>query len=416
MVPSLFLATIIAQSASAPPEPMMQPQPVVDQLRLALTPVMDGVVSDQEWDLLTETGHGPTFFQWEPGAVYWAAKPEPGFDVVLSLDLKGDGWLVGNDNFELRSSLEANVVRVSVRQVDATDRNGPKWVEPQVLEQSIAVSGKPSFEYWNLEGKFSPVIEGLEPALDSKVGVRIDVVPSETETGPAYMPRGLSFQRLRFDKSRGLFSGLTWRPDTKTRSVARQDPFQFKFRFELDADCPSLQAVDVTGEGIARDIVKQVTLPFPNVDPKGNGLVVYESNVAAASISGYRVLRASVLAADGRIALIRTSFRVADIIDIDPNLPKAIDFSDEAQTVKSHVWLKSQALDRVTGQFTMRLPKDWKIVKGESVNLLIYHSKGTQKVPVEFQVPAGTRGVFPVQYSVDLGDTTINRTTYVSVR
>ena len=90
----LIAAVVLAQAG---PE-LTRPQGVTDPLRLALTPQLDGVVMDQEWDQLVQTPDGPVFFQWEPGAIYWAAKAKPGTDVVLSLDLAGDGWLVGDDN------------------------------------------------------------------------------------------------------------------------------------------------------------------------------------------------------------------------------------------------------------------------------------------------------------------------------
>lgn len=395
---------------------MLQPQPVVDHLRLALTPVMDGVVMDQEWDLFCDTASGPTFFQWEPETIYWGGKPRLGQDIVLSVDLNGDGWLVGDDNYEVRATQDSGGTSVNVRQLDARDRNGPKWVKPSVLPQSFGFAGKPSSDYWNFEGKFTPLDFGGEIREDSRVGVRVDLVNQGESLGPAYLPRSMAEMRLRFDKSRGLFSGLSWRPSLNSRSIARVDPMKVRFNFQADEDCPTIQAIDIVGEGYARDVVNQVTLPFPQFDSKHRGSVEFESAIKETAPSGYRVLRASVLAADGRIATLRTSVRIADLLDFEPAIGPVIAFSDQPRTVKSSVVLKSQSLGRMEGRFSYRIPQEWSAKGEQTESFLIYHSKGTAKKIIEFVVPGGATGVFPIQFSATVGDTVLTRTVYVTVR
>jgi hypothetical protein len=416
VIPGLALGLFAALSTHAQEPLMLRPPVVAEPLRLALTPIFDGVVMDQEWDGLAETPDGPTLFQWEPGKLYFGAKPKPGFDVILSLDVNGDGWLVGDDNLEIRATMKGEQMEAAIRQLDATDRNGPQWVIPRIAPDSILMTGKPSREYWNLEGAFEPFIFGKNPAEDSRIGVRIDIVPTETTVGEAYMPRSLSLLRLRFDKSRNLFSGLTWRPEILSRSIARVDSMKFRFNFENSLDCPPLQSVDIVGEGYARDAISQITVPFPTWDRKGRALVDFSSDIKPEATPGYRVLRATVLSQDGRLAIIRTSIRIADLLDLDSFIPKSLEYSDEARVVKGHVTLRSQANGRMSGKFSMVLPESWSARKGLDEDFLIYHTRGTARVPVEFIVPAGASGVESILLKAKIGEKEISQRVYLSIQ
>lgn len=410
MAPSLLAGILLAQT-----NPLLVPQSVPDPLRLALTPVMDGVVSDQEWDHFSDTEHGPIFLQWEPGKIYWAAKPQPGHDVILSIDLNGDGWLVGNDNYEVRTSISGDLASTAIRQLDATDRNGPVWIAPRLSAEAIKTAVKPSTNYWNLEGAFHA--DGLaEIKEDSRVGVRVDIVPAGTDAGPAYLPRNLAFARFRFDKSSNLFGGLVWRPSIKNRNVARFDPLKFRFNFTVEPDCPPLQQIDVVGEGYARDAINQMTKPFPEPDRRGNASVDYQSDIQADATGGYRVLRATLLAADGRMAVIRTSFRIADLLDFEWDLPRQIRYSDQSQVIKTVVNLRSQGTGRIDGQFDYVLPEQWSARRGQSEGFLIYYPRGTAKITVEFMIPGGTSGTFPVTLKAKIGETELSRTMMLTVK
>lgn len=388
----------------------------VDPLRLAISPIRDGVVMDQEWDLLSETANGPTFFQWEPGKIHVGAKPKPGQEVVMSLDMNGDGWLVGDDNLEIRVRMDGEEPKAEIRQLDASDRSGPVWVVPRLMPNSVQVAAKASSAYWNLEA--TVLAEGFSKEIkeDSRVGVRVDMVAAGTDVGPSYIPRSLSFMRLRFDKSRNLFSGLVWHPVIKNRNVARLDPLKFRFDFNVESDCPALQSIDVVGEGYARDAINQVTVPFPTADRRGKALVDYSSEIKNEAVGGYRVIRATILAADGRIAQIRSSFRISDLLDFDFGLPTNVRYSEDAQIVKGEITLRSQGEGRINGKFSMKLPDTWSGRRGQEEDFLIYFSRGNAKVVVEYSIPGGATGVYPVVLTAKVGEHEIQKVVYVTVR
>lgn len=410
LVPALSLV-LLAQGQS----PFASSQTVDDPLRLALTPILDGVVAEQEWEFFTESDGGRAYFQWEPGKLYWAGKIPNGRDLVLTLDASGDGWLVGKDNLEVRCSLVGSEVRTTVRQLDATDRNGPTWIDPQIIKEAMTVAARPSDGYWNVEVGFEPVMFTSAPAENRRIGLRMDTFARGVETGPAYQPRQLTFSTLRFDTSQGLFSGMTWRPQVKTRSVSRYDPVNFRFTFEIEEDCPPLRSVEIGGEGYAGQALKPVSTEFPAIDGRGRAFVDFRSPVEATAVGGYRVLRASVMAGDGRVATIRTSIRIADLIDFDPNFRTVLPFSTEPQRVKGGVTIQSMALGRVEGRFSIRYPEDWFAIGTLDREFLIYHDRGRSRIPIEFQIPGGVRGVYPVVLSAQLGERSLVETVYVSV-
>lgn len=412
MIPTLLSAALMQGQESF----LLKPMAGVEPIRLAITPIRDGVVTDQEWDLLTDTPNGPTFFQWEPGKLYFGAKPKPGQEVVVSVDCNGDGWLVGDDNLEIRIRMDGEQPKAEVRQLDATDRSGPVWVVPRLLPNAVMVAAKNSTAYWNLEAVVN--VEGFSREIkeDSRVGVRVDLIADGTDVGPSYIPRNMSFMRLRFDQSRNLFSGLVWRPGIRNRNVARLDPFKFGFNFEVEPGAPGLQSVDVVGEGYARDAINQVTVPFPATDGRGRATVNYSSEIKNDAVGGYRVLRATLLATDGRIAQIRTSFRIAELIDFDFGMPTTVKYSDDAQVIKGSVTLKSQGEGRISGRFNMKLPDTWTGRRGQQEDFLIYFSRENAKVVVEYSIPGGSTGVFPVVLTAKVGDHEISKIVYVTIR
>lgn len=407
----------LAQVQTTPVQQIfLQSYETAHPLRLALTPILDGVVSDQEWELLNDTINGPTFFQWEPDQYYWAAKPKHGTDVVLSLDANADGWLVGNDNLEIRASLQNGQVRVTVRQLDATDRNGPVWSQPEIFQEALKIASKNSADYWNFEGSFNPILFGHTPELDTRLGVRVDCVPAGSDLGPSYLPRKLAYVRLRYDMSESLYSGFSWKPEIRNRIIARYDPFKFRFNFVSTPEAPTIRTIDVFGEGFARTSLETITLPFPQPDDKGRSLVDFESEIDPDVVGGYRIIRAILTDVSGQTSTIRTSVKISELIEFDVFLPRNLRLSSEDQEVKGHVTIRSRANGRVQGSFDYWLPTLWTPMKGKDSDFLIYHSRGNQKIPVQFTIPAGTSGVFPITCSAKIGDRTIAKTTYIPVQ
>lgn len=391
---------------------MLPPMAVEETNRLALTPTIDGDVQPGEWETLA----GPTAFQWEPDTLYFAATAKLGEDVIISIDYAGDGWLVGDDNLELRCHLEDNRLKVTLRRLDATNPNGPKWVEAALVSEALKFAAKVNGDTWSMEAKVDADEKG-EPVKDGKrLGVRMDTLPSSTDTDKPYLPRTMAFVRLQLDNSTGLFSGVSWRPVITNRSFALEDEFKIRYEFHVDPDGPSLKTFEVEGQGRASGVLTKIRNPFPIVDRGGRARVDYVTKVAPGATPGYRIVRGTLVTADGREAVLRSSVRIADLVDIDVNVPLELKVSEDAQIIRGGVTYKSQAQGRITGTHTMTVPAGWTVSRGAQANLLIYHTRGQQRIGLEYIVPKGTKGTFPITFVAHIGDRTITKTAYVHIK
>ncbi len=394
---------------------MVRPFLIPQVNRVALTPQMDGVIAEEEWERLSTDETVPTFFQWEPDTLYWAAKAPAGQDIVISLDYHGDGWLVGDDNIEFRVRHTGDKATVTMRRLDANDPNGPKWTDRDLIPQSFRAATSMDGQVWAMEGAWTPFYDQA-PTEGKIIGIRIDGSAPADESSPAYLPRTMGFVGLRWDNSENLFTGLTWKPGFKVRSVARDDGIKVRYEFTQGEDSPVFKSVSFRGEGLASEEISSTTNPFPPFNGKGKTAVDYNSKISQSASAGYRVLRASVTAADGKVAHLRSSFRISDLVDFDIRLPKSLEAKAEAQIVRGSVVLGSQGFGRVEGMYSVVAPADWTMTKGKEEKFLIYHSRGVARMPFEMVVPNGARGVFPLTFRVVVGERTMDKTIYIPVR
>jgi hypothetical protein len=389
---------------------LSQPQPTDSMVRLALTPVLDGKLEAEEWDQLS----GSTYFQWEPETLYWAAKAAANEDVVMSLDYNADGWLVGDDNLEIRIRMEGGEARVRVRHLDASDPAGPQWKDGGIAPESVKLAAVPvEGGGWVLESSYTPPFQsGLMEGR--KLGVRIDLVPSGLDLGEAYLPRGLSFLSMQLDSSRGLLPEMSWRPMIDNRSVAREDHLKVRFEISRDTEALNLTRYEFRGEGLARDVLGSGNQPFPPFNRNKASLNI-DSMISKTAVPGWRVIRAELQGPKGEPILLRTSVRIADLIDFEIPLREPLRASTDMQVIKTSITLRSQFSGRMEGIFSVEVPSDWSVTKNKEHKFSIFHSRGTAKVPVEIVVPRNIVGVFPITFRAKIGNEEMFKTIYLPI-
>jgi len=391
--------------------PPFDKAPAVDNLvRLALTPMLDGKIDPEEWEPL---GSG-TYLQWEPNVLYWAAEAKTGEAVVLSLDWNGDGWLVGDDNIEVRVKLVNGEPVMTMRRLDGTNPNGPQWVDAGILPESFNFAAKPTATGWTLEAKYRPIL-GTSPVAGKKLGARIDIVPDTSDLGQAFVPRLMAPITLQLEAGQGLPAGLSWKPEWRVRSVPVNDTFKVKYNFDRTSNI-ELRNVEFACEGLASPFTASSKKPFPAFDKKGRLSIEFDSLVGPQATLGWRILRAKVNDAAGAQSILRSSFRIADIIDFDVNLPTDFKTISEARVIKGSVYLRSQNMGRIEGVFNVIAPPDWSVVKGKDVKFLIYHSRGSQRIGIELISPQGAKGVFPLTLKAEVGGKVVEEKIFLPIR
>ena len=118
---------------------------------------------------------------------------------------------------------------------------------------------------------------------------------------------------------------------------------------------------------------------------------------------------------DNEQTVLRSSFKIADLIDYDINLPKKLALDPEARIIRGSVNLRSNGLKRINGVFKFKAPEAWTATRGKESPFVIYHSRGVAKIPLEIIVPKDTVGVFPLTFTVTVGDKAITKTVYMPV-
>lgn len=400
MVTSLLLAAV-AQS-----QPLTGPYRVEGVQRLALTPVMDGAIQAEEWDVLSRGAGGETYFQWEPGVLHFAAHAMPDQDVVVSMDMAADGWLVGTDNLEITYSLREGELRTRVRTLDATDPGGPVWRSGGISTEALSAIHSVSDVGWMLEASFIPN-RSREPKSGRRMGVRVDQIPALLDPGESFLPRPMGFVILQMDASRNLLPGMSWRPVFESRSVARQDELSMRFRVNRDQDGLDFTQASFRAEGLAREEVLEGRMPFPHFRDDSS-VIGYNTVIDDDAIPGWRVVQLALQNGDSEV-LLRSSFRIANLVDLELDMPDRLRAVPEAQIIRGTVTIQSQFTGRVEGQFSFDAPAEWTVTRGKTDDFRIFHSRGAKRVPIEFVIPKNTYGTFPLTFRAQIGDELIER-------
>ena len=173
-------------------------------------------------------GTGENLHGVEPGTIYAAATGPVSEDMVLSLDLGADGWLVGDDNLEARVTTVDGKATVTVRQLDATNKAGPVWRDLPGFAMASEVASSSDGSNVTYELKLTDPGLDMIPSKPGKLDVRVDMVPSTTAPRDAYMPRALAEVKLVSSRAAALPSALRWDqrndPVTSLPVTARLDP------------------------------------------------------------------------------------------------------------------------------------------------------------------------------------------------
>lgn len=412
-VVSCILASILTLQ---PDQAAITAPPRLDSpVRVALTPVLDGRMDLEEWDALAGGAPSEAAFQWEPGSYFWAARAAAGQDAVLSLDSSADGWLVGSDNIEIRVSMRGSEPVMRVRTLNASVAGEPVWQDGGVPPEQIQIAVQPSADGgFVVESSYQPVF-GRGPAEGSRTALRIDTPPTGVELGEAYKPRAMATVFLQFDSSRGLPLGVSWRPAVVNRSVARADRIRMTFGVRREEGAFAPVRVETRAEGLAKAVLRSATEPAPGFDTKGRMEVAYDSVIPPGAALGWRVVRATIADAGGQEFVLRSSVRLADLVDIEIGFPRESRSTGEAQIVRGSVTLRSQFSGRLEGVLTMVAPAEWSVTRGKSSPFLIYHTRGSSRVPVEFVIPRGQTGVFPITFRAQIGTEVVERRVFYSV-
>ncbi len=386
------------------------PQVIRDTNRLALTPVLDGKLEPEEWEVLA----GDTYFQWEPGRLHFAGKASTGQDLVASFDLSGNGWLVGSDNLEVTVRQTSAGAELQCRFLDNTGQAGPVWVEAPEIRAAAKVVASAQGGGWIAEVTLKESANAVfAEKSDSKVGVRIEAANGGANAQP-YMPRNLTLMTLTMDRGTQLPVGLQWKPEFRGRSVTAGEDIRIRMTFN-GVDGMNFKRIEMRTEGLAKNDTAMKGYPFPEFDRKMRTFVDYDTPVAIGAKPGWRIMRATIMDSQDRPITVQTSYEVAPTIQFDFDRKTNVLSSTESQKVRFSTYIRSNTKRRVTGQFSVKPPPGWTVESGSDKMFVIYNSRASKRQVFELNVPAGFKGVVPLTLTAQIGDDTIEEQVWLRV-
>ncbi len=415
-IPLLLAVLAVGQEptavAPAPAPSFQSPFVVAEPNRLALTPKIDGEIGDEEWDPLISTETAKVFQQWEPNRVHFGASVPAGHDLLISLDLRSNGWLVGNDNVEVRVSNREGTPKVVGRLNDATNVAGPTWVELPGVGMAAQVAAKATEAGITYEVTLSDPNLGLFPGADGRgMSIRVDAVPAEAAPLEPFIPRTLTPVSFTYRRAAAVPPGLKWGIEGAGLGVTPGNTVRVRYTFNGE-DKLGLKKLALRSEGFVKDETVQSTVPFPPFDNKGRAFVDYETKIKPDALVGWRISRGALESGDGLTALIQASYRVAPTVDVEL-VREPLKAMDKDQRVKLTYYIRSNSPRKVDGSVTLTPPREFHLFTGQDKRFLI-NGKGAIRRVIEMDVPAGTKGVYPLGIRTEIGGVMTDQTVYLN--
>jgi hypothetical protein len=413
-----------AAQTPASPSPAAAPTPsapafqaammVAEPVRLALTPNLDGKLDDEEWDPLVSTSDLKGFFQWEPGKLHFAGRVAKQNDILISIDFGSKGWLVGADHVEVRLTTSSGPPSFTIRRLDATQVSGPRWVELPGMTLASKVAATTDGYTTAFEFTLDDAGVGLCPMKDhGRVSVRMDAVPATMPPVEPYVPRLLAPLELEYIRSVALPTGMKFGVENAGVFVPAGEATRLRFTFNGN-DGMKLQRLSLKGEGFAKNLA-EIAVPFPAFDTKGRTFIDYNCAVPRGEGEGFRVVRGTLSGSDGLNGYMEASFRIAPVLDISL-VRTEIHSKPQPQIVKLAYYIKSNSGRRIGGTSSVSATGTVTLAKPEQDKFLVDGPRSSVRMGFEVEIPAGTRGSFPLTFKVDAAGKQIESTGYVNIR
>lgn len=391
------------------------PMVVQEPTRLALSPALDGKIESEEWELLSDSGGMTSYFQWEPGVVHVAGKVPKGSDAVISLDFGSDGWLLGQNNIEVRVGYREGVLEITERLLNGTAAAGPMWEDASNFRAATSAKGEQGEEQWVFEMTIADPGSGLLPQKPgSAIRLRCDAVESGTATADAYLPRETAPLTLTMDRASNLPTGLRWGTEYRGRSVVPGAHMRIRVTFNRDGEL-NLTRADMRTEGLASSTTRSLGVPFPSFDRKGRAFIDYDTDVAPNASTGYRIMRTTVEGEGGQQSILQTSYQIAPYVAFDFVRPGNLRSSDDPKTERFSVWIRSNSMKRVTGVFSVSAPEGFKIEDGNNKTFVIINARGSKRQVFSMQIPGGFKGTVPIELRADYPGSSYTQTVWLTI-
>ena len=378
----------------------------VDSNIFKRTPVIDGNITDGEWDTFGSNESYVTYADWDSENLYFAAKSAKPIDIAIMVDGNNDGWYHGGDNYMFRVSPAASdSYSLTVSRYESEHANNPAVtpVAPAVAARVITKTNHTGDSYMLEMCIPADIISGLRVATDDKIGLQI----SDGQTTSASQPVMASTAECTLvDKKIVALKPLNLGFDLLSEKVARGEELVGKFHIKNTGN----ETVDVrdfviAGEGLSGQYLSSQKVRLDGLAPGRHLSQEIRSVIPKDMPLGSWAVGAEVKSGDTRIGGALVSFEVVEPFEIALSVPNK-PVKANAKDVTFAVTVRSNCRSSVRGTAKITLPSGWELWRGaDSRSFVIPSSYAIASMTFKAKPPLGVLGSVPIKIDVDVNGT-----------
>lgn len=410
--PAVEAPPAVVEPAPAVPAPAPAVVPAVDVTPdvevFKRTPVIDGTVEEGEWDAFytfSAAGWDATACaDWDPRNLYFAAKSNRPGNVMVMLDANGDGWLNGEDNYQLVFTRDAaGAVSYSLNRYDshtATAATAPPVTAAELA--MVTVRSADSDGSYMVEAAIpAAMIRTFRPAPGTKIGLMISVQQADGQTvwTPPAGAGDLKQCTLTTKKTASL-KPLVVDFELLDTTIARGDELRAKFHMtNTGADTVDAQSFVIAGEGKSGDYLSSQKVRIEGLPPKKHIAHEFRSIIPSDMPLGSWAIGTEARSKAGRLGGVLMSFDVVEPVEIElriPEKPVPADVKDVTYTVIVNNNLRRD----ISGTVRITLPAGWDLWKNADTRQFAARARSSTYASFKAKPPLGVPTEVPVKVEV----------------
>jgi len=381
------------------------------------TPVIDGVISDGEWDIFYSTQSSgwnlATFANWDNGGLCFAGMSNVPVDFLILLDVRSDGWYHGDENYEFLVSRDSrDGTRLTGARYDSFNSLSP---EPSVLSAAelslVELRSKLNAESVAFEMRVPSVLLRRQLTAGTKVGVAIAVRTGSDSA--SWVPAGLVGERRKCSecilvkKKVAALKPIRVSLDLREDVVARGDELVGKFHLTNEgSEAADVRYFVIAGEGRTRPYINSERIRVDSLAPKRHISREFKTVIPVDMPLGAWGLGCEVGSTEARMGGVLVSFDVVDPYEVSLRLPEG-EVHTDVKDITLGVIVRNNRRSRARGSVTINLPVGWELWKGAGRKEFSVPAGGMAPVSFKAKPPLGVAGRVPVSAEVSVEGRTI---------
>jgi len=113
---------------------------------------------------------------------------------------------------------------------------------------------------------------------------------------------------------------------------------------------------------------------------------------------------------------LRTSYRVAPLLELELVRPSEIKVSPNEQKRRFAFYIRSNSMKRVQGTTSVTIPDRWRQETGDDKGFVIATARGAVRRVFDAVIPPNAKGLYPIEMKAVVGDRTFENVAYVRIQ